>query len=46
VNGVGDFASSLVVGVLWSVLGATVAFSFSAALFLAGAGLMLRVPRQ
>jgi len=43
VNGVGDFVSSIVVGVLWSAWGTSVAFSFSAVLFVAGAWLMFRV---
>ena len=42
-NGVGDFLSSVVVGVLWTWAGTTVAFGYCAALFLAGAGLALRV---
>lgn len=41
VNGVGDFLSSIIVGVLWSALGISAAFGYSAALFLAGALLML-----
>lgn len=36
-NGVGDFLSSVVVGVLWTVFGTTAAFGYSAALFAAGA---------
>ena len=43
VNGIGDFLSSAVVGVLWSVMGQTVAFGYSAVLFLLGAALTLRV---
>lgn len=43
VNGVGDFLSSIVVGVLWSAWGTSVAFSFSAVLFVAGALLVSRV---
>ncbi len=46
VNGVGDFVSSLVVGVLWTGFGTGVAFGYSAALFGAGAFLMLRVRNQ
>jgi MFS family permease len=42
-NGVGDFLSSVVVGMLWTWAGTTVAFGYSAVLFLAGAGLVLRV---
>lgn len=44
VNSVGDFASSLLVGFLWSSLSAKAAFGFAGALFLAGAFLMLRLP--
>jgi MFS family permease len=41
VNAVGDFASSLLVGFLWSAFGVTTAFSVSAVLFFAGAALIL-----
>ncbi len=37
VNGVGDFLSSLVVGVLWTAFGTSVAFGYSTVLFVAGA---------
>ena len=37
VNGVGDFLSSAIVGLLWSTLGQTVAFGYTAGLFLMGA---------
>ena len=40
VNGVGDFLSSVIVGLLWSTLGSTVAFGYSAVLFLMGAVLV------
>jgi MFS family permease len=43
VNGVGDFLSSLVVGVLWSAFGPAVAFSYSAVLFALGALLVMRL---
>lgn len=43
VNGVGDFASSLIVGLLWTGFGTSVAFGYSAALFLCGSLMMLRV---
>lgn len=43
VNGVGDFVSSAVVGVLWTAFGTQVAFGYSAALFLAGAALVWRL---
>jgi MFS family permease len=42
VNGLGDFLSSTVVGVLWSAFGSVTAFSYSAVLFLAGAVVVLR----
>jgi MFS family permease len=37
VNGIGDFLSSAIVGVLWTMSGTAVAFGYSAALFVAGA---------
>jgi MFS family permease len=43
VNGIGDFLSSLVVGVLWSAFGSGVAFSYSAVLFALGALLVMRL---
>jgi MFS family permease len=43
VNGIGDFLSSAIVGLLWSVGGTTVAFGYSAALFCAGAVLVARL---
>ena len=43
VNGTGDFLSSITVGVLWSSLGTSVAFGYSAVLFVIGAALVLRV---
>ena len=46
VNGMGDFLSSCVVGVLWTAFGTTAAFSYSAALFLLGAGLVLRADKS
>jgi MFS family permease len=42
-NGVGDFLSSSIVGLLWSTVGPTVAFGYSAALFVIGAVLVARV---
>jgi MFS family permease len=42
VNGVGDFLSSIMVGVLWTAFGTTAAFSYSAILFLLGTMLVLR----
>jgi MFS-type transporter involved in bile tolerance (Atg22 family) len=43
VNGVGDFLSSVVVGALWTAMGTTVAFGYSAVLFTAGALVVLRI---
>ena len=43
VNGIGDFLSSIVVGALWTSVGTTAAFGYSAVLFTAGALLVLRV---
>ena len=45
VNGVGDFLSSIVVGVLWTVCGPAAAFGYSAVLFAVGAVLVLRLSR-
>ena len=42
VNGIGDFLSSLIVGLLWTAFNTTVAFSYSAALFVLGGLLVLR----
>lgn len=44
VNGVGDFVSSTVVGALWSMVGISVAFGFSAVLGFLGAMLVLWLP--
>ena len=43
VNGVGDFVSSIIVGALWTAFGTSAAFGYSAALFVAGALLVLRL---
>ena len=43
VNGAGDFLSSVIVGLLWSAFGPTVAFGYSALLFIAGAVLVARI---
>lgn len=43
VNGLGDFLSSIIVGALWTAFGTSVAFGYSAVLFLAGAVLVLRL---
>jgi MFS family permease len=45
VNGAGDFLSSIVVGVLWTVFGTAVAFGYSAVLFALGALLVLKIRR-
>ena len=37
VNGIGDFLSSMIVGVLWTTLGTQVAFAYSTTLFATGA---------
>lgn len=42
VNGVGDSVSSMVVGALWTAFGTSVAFGYSAIVFLAGGLLVLR----
>jgi MFS family permease len=42
VNGIGDFVSSIVVGLLWTHFNTTVAFGYSALLFVMGALLVLR----
>jgi MFS family permease len=43
VNGVGDFVSSIVLGLLWTSFGTSVAFGYSAILFVCGSLLVLRV---
>lgn len=43
VNGIGDFISSISVGVLWSAFGTQVAFAYSASLFFLGAVVVSRV---
>jgi len=45
VNAVGDFLSSLLVGLLWSAVSVQAAFATSAVLFFAGAILILRLRR-
>jgi MFS family permease len=42
VNAVGDFVSSLVIGLLWTAVSPSLAFGLSGALFLLGAVLILR----
>ena len=46
VNGVGDFLSSITVGALWTAFGTNVAFGYSAALFVAGSLLVLRIRNE
>jgi len=46
VNGIGDFLSSVIVGALWTAFGTSVAFGYSAVLFLAGSLLVLRLKRD
>ena len=43
VNGVGDFLSSTIVGLLWSAFGSALAFGYSAVLFVLGAVLAVQV---
>ncbi|HUX74438.1 MAG TPA: MFS transporter [Steroidobacteraceae bacterium] len=42
VNGVGDFASSVIVGILWTTVGTAAAFGYSAVLFVAGGFMVWR----
>jgi MFS family permease len=48
VNGVGDFVSSIVLGLLWTNFGTAPAFGYSAILFVCGSLMVLRVaaPRR
>jgi MFS family permease len=46
VNGIGDFASSVIVGLLWSSFGSSIAFCYSGLLFLAGSVMVLRLSRK
>jgi MFS family permease len=43
VKGAGDFVSSVVVGALWTAMGTTTAFGYSAVMFVAGTLLILHV---
>ena len=43
VNGVGDFVSSIILGLLWTSFGTAAAFGYSAILFIGGSLLVLRV---
>jgi MFS family permease len=45
VNGLGDFVSSVVVGLLWTVCGPSVAFAYSGILFAIGGVMVLRASR-
>jgi MFS family permease len=45
VNGIGDFVSSVVVGILWTAWGTPVAFAYSGILFVLGGVLVLRASR-
>ncbi|HUJ09399.1 MAG TPA: MFS transporter [Verrucomicrobiae bacterium] len=42
VNGIGDFLSSVIVGLLWTTVGTQIAFAYSTVLFAAGASLVWR----
>jgi len=43
VNGIGDFVSSIVLGLLWTNFGSAPAFSYSAVLFTCGSLMVLRI---
>jgi hypothetical protein len=43
VNGVGDFVSSIVLGLLWTNFGTAPAFGYSAILFVCGSLMVLRI---
>ena len=45
VNGIGDFASSVVVGLLWALLSPLIAFTYAAALSAAGGVILLYLTR-
>ena len=45
VNGIGDFVSSVMVGLLWTVCGTPVAFAYSGILSVLGGVLVLRASR-
>ncbi|MDE2251809.1 MAG: MFS transporter, partial [Gammaproteobacteria bacterium] len=45
VNGIGDLVSSVVVGAVWTIYGTSMAFGYSAVLFVAGGLLVLRLRR-
>lgn len=44
VNGIGDFWASLIVGIIWTAVGAGWGFIYAAIIALAGAFVMIRVP--
>ncbi|HZF27330.1 MAG TPA: MFS transporter [Steroidobacteraceae bacterium] len=44
-NGIGDVVSSIVVGILWTSYGTSLAFSYCALLFVLGSAMILRVTR-
>jgi MFS family permease len=46
VNGIGDFVSSIAVGLLWTVISPMVGFCYAAVVALAGAILMARIRRR
>ena len=46
VNGIGDFAGSSIVGLLWTLVSPLAAFSYAAALMWAGAGVLARIRRS
>jgi len=46
VNGVGDFAASAVVGLLWTVVSPVIAFGYAALLMWAGTAVLLKIRRS
>ncbi len=44
VNGIGDFVSSIIVGLLWTSIGAIWGFIYAAVVGLAGTIFMMRTP--
>jgi len=42
INGIGDFASSVIVGILWTAFGTSVAFAYSGVLCFIGGALVMR----
>ena len=45
VNGIGDFASSVIVGLLWTFIGASWGFAYAVIMGLAGTIFMLNIPK-